>query len=223
MAQARSRSTSCRRAPGRAHPRRRLRARRRADADRRRHHRRGGQAARSRSTARTICWRRALRADFALVHAFLADYLGNLSYALTARNFNPVMAMAADTVIVTRRPHRAGRRDRARPRRDAGSARRLPRRQRVNAMDAQTIIAKRIAQELRPGNAGQSRHRHSDPGRELRAAGHQRLLPVGERLDRHRTDPRTGHGASAADRRRRPAGQRAAGRLPRSTARCRSA
>ncbi len=41
----------------------------------------------------------ALRADFALVHAFLADYLGNLSYALTARNFNPVMAMAADTVI----------------------------------------------------------------------------------------------------------------------------
>ena len=43
----------------------------------------------------------ALRADFALVHAFLADYSGNLSYALTARNFNPVIAMAGDTVIVT--------------------------------------------------------------------------------------------------------------------------
>jgi acetate CoA/acetoacetate CoA-transferase alpha subunit len=43
----------------------------------------------------------ALRADFALVHAFLADYLGNLSYALTARNFNPVIAMAGNTVIVT--------------------------------------------------------------------------------------------------------------------------
>jgi acetate CoA/acetoacetate CoA-transferase alpha subunit len=43
----------------------------------------------------------ALRSDFALIHAFLADYLGNLSYALTARNFNPVMAMAADVVIVT--------------------------------------------------------------------------------------------------------------------------
>jgi acetate CoA/acetoacetate CoA-transferase alpha subunit len=41
----------------------------------------------------------ALHADFALVHAFLADYLGNLSYALTARNFNPVIAMAAGTVI----------------------------------------------------------------------------------------------------------------------------
>jgi acetate CoA/acetoacetate CoA-transferase alpha subunit len=42
----------------------------------------------------------ALRADFALVQAFLADYIGNLQYALTARNFNPVIAMAADTVLV---------------------------------------------------------------------------------------------------------------------------
>jgi acetate CoA/acetoacetate CoA-transferase alpha subunit len=42
----------------------------------------------------------ALRADFALVHAFLADYIGNLAYALTARNFNPVIAMAGTTVIV---------------------------------------------------------------------------------------------------------------------------
>jgi acetate CoA/acetoacetate CoA-transferase alpha subunit len=42
----------------------------------------------------------ALRADFALVNAFLADYLGNLSYALTARNFNPIIAMAGRTVIV---------------------------------------------------------------------------------------------------------------------------
>ena len=43
----------------------------------------------------------ALKADFALIHAFLADYLGNLSYALTARNFNPVMAMAGNVTIVT--------------------------------------------------------------------------------------------------------------------------
>jgi acetate CoA/acetoacetate CoA-transferase alpha subunit len=43
----------------------------------------------------------ALRADFALVQAFLADYLGNLSYALTARNFNPVIAMAASVVIAS--------------------------------------------------------------------------------------------------------------------------
>jgi acetate CoA/acetoacetate CoA-transferase alpha subunit len=43
----------------------------------------------------------ALEADFALVHAFLADYAGNLSYALTARNFNPVIAMAGKTTIVS--------------------------------------------------------------------------------------------------------------------------
>ena len=43
----------------------------------------------------------ALRADYALVLAFLADYLGNLTYVLTARNYNPVVAMAGDTVIAT--------------------------------------------------------------------------------------------------------------------------
>jgi acetate CoA/acetoacetate CoA-transferase alpha subunit len=41
----------------------------------------------------------ALHADFALVNAFLADYLGNLAYVLTSRNFNPVMAMAGAQVI----------------------------------------------------------------------------------------------------------------------------
>lgn len=43
----------------------------------------------------------AIRADFALIHAFLADYYGNLSYALTARNFNPIAAMAGATVIAS--------------------------------------------------------------------------------------------------------------------------
>ena len=40
-----------------------------------------------------------LRADFALINARRADHIGNLTYALTARNFNPLMAMAADVVI----------------------------------------------------------------------------------------------------------------------------
>jgi acetate CoA/acetoacetate CoA-transferase alpha subunit len=40
-----------------------------------------------------------LRADFALIKAKRSDYKGNLDYTLTARNFNPLMAMAADTVI----------------------------------------------------------------------------------------------------------------------------
>ena len=52
------------------------------------------------ANGKTYLLETALHADFALIHSFLADYMGNLSYALTARNFNPVMAMAADTVIV---------------------------------------------------------------------------------------------------------------------------
>ena len=54
----------------------------------------------SRSTRKQYLVETALRADFALINAFLADYLGNLSYALTGRNFNPIIAMAADTTIV---------------------------------------------------------------------------------------------------------------------------
>lgn len=41
----------------------------------------------------------ALRADYALIQAKSADYIGNLVYSLTARNFNPLMAMAAGTTI----------------------------------------------------------------------------------------------------------------------------
>ncbi len=42
----------------------------------------------------------ALRAKFALIKAHQADVYGNLSYRKTARNFNPIMAMAADITIV---------------------------------------------------------------------------------------------------------------------------
>jgi acetate CoA/acetoacetate CoA-transferase alpha subunit len=48
---------------------------------------------------RTYLLEMPLRADFALVNARQADHIGNLSYALTARNFNPVIAMAADVVL----------------------------------------------------------------------------------------------------------------------------
>jgi acetate CoA/acetoacetate CoA-transferase alpha subunit len=40
-----------------------------------------------------------LRADFALIRAKRSDYKGNLDYSLTARNFNPLMALSAETVI----------------------------------------------------------------------------------------------------------------------------
>jgi 3-oxoacid CoA-transferase subunit A len=41
----------------------------------------------------------ALRADFALIKAHRADKMGNLTYRMTARNFNPVMATAAAITI----------------------------------------------------------------------------------------------------------------------------
>ncbi|MDU8929371.1 CoA transferase subunit A [Alisedimentitalea sp. MJ-SS2] len=41
----------------------------------------------------------AIRADVALLHSAQADPFGNLAYVATARNFNPLMAMAAGCVI----------------------------------------------------------------------------------------------------------------------------
>lgn len=48
----------------------------------------------------TYLLERPLRADFALVKADRVDPRGNLTYRKAARNFNPVMATAAATVIV---------------------------------------------------------------------------------------------------------------------------
>ncbi len=42
---------------------------------------------------------RALRADLAIVQAHQADTKGNLMYRRAARNFNPLIAMAADFVV----------------------------------------------------------------------------------------------------------------------------
>lgn len=41
-----------------------------------------------------------LRADFAVLSGYKVDKKGNIWYKGTTRNFNPLMAMAADTVIV---------------------------------------------------------------------------------------------------------------------------
>ena len=43
---------------------------------------------------------KAIRAEVAILYATKADKYGNLSYTGSTRNFNPVMATAADTVIV---------------------------------------------------------------------------------------------------------------------------
>lgn len=41
-----------------------------------------------------------IHADYAFIKAQTADELGNLTYRLAARNFNPIMAMAAETTLV---------------------------------------------------------------------------------------------------------------------------
>jgi len=48
---------------------------------------------------RTYVLEKALRADFAFIKAWKGDRWGNLMYRKTARNYNPVMATAADHVI----------------------------------------------------------------------------------------------------------------------------
>src|SRR5246127_1530366 len=48
---------------------------------------------------RTYIMERALPADFAFIKAWKGDKWGNLIYRKTARNFNPMMATAADYVI----------------------------------------------------------------------------------------------------------------------------
>ena len=58
----------------------------------------GGKETREFS-GRMFVLERALRGDFAFIKAWKGDRWGNLVYRKTARNFNPVMATAADTVI----------------------------------------------------------------------------------------------------------------------------
>lgn len=48
---------------------------------------------------RTYVLERARRADVAFIKAYKGDPMGNLVYRKTARNFNPIMATAADVVI----------------------------------------------------------------------------------------------------------------------------
>jgi 3-oxoadipate CoA-transferase, alpha subunit len=48
---------------------------------------------------RSYVQERWLKADFALVKAHVGDRVGNLTYRMAARNFNPLMCMAAATAI----------------------------------------------------------------------------------------------------------------------------
>ena len=78
---------------------------------------------RARSTAACTCSRRRSTATTPSSRPSVGDRWGNLTYRMTARNFGPVMAMAAKTTIAT--VHRDRRPRRARPGggRDAGHLR----------------------------------------------------------------------------------------------------
>jgi 3-oxoadipate CoA-transferase alpha subunit len=52
---------------------------------------------------RTFVMEHWLKADFALIKCEVADKIGNLTYNKTARNFSPLMCMAAETTIVQAR------------------------------------------------------------------------------------------------------------------------
>ncbi len=54
-----------------------------------------------------------IHADYALIKAERGDRWGNLTYRMTARNFGPIMAMAARVTVAYRA--RSGRARRARP------------------------------------------------------------------------------------------------------------
>ena len=160
-----------------------------------------------------------LKGDVALIKANKADRWGNLTYMKSARNFNPVMAMAADlTVVEVDQMVELGELDpeavvtpehlrRSRGRR--GSKRMS---EALSAADARTDGLAR-----RAGFAGrrlrQSRHRHSDPGREFRARRARGDLSQRERHSRPGPEARARQGRPLHGRRRQEqddAGHRAA-------------
>ena len=49
---------------------------------------------------KTYLLEKPLRGDVALLHGSMVDRAGNVFHAKTTRNFNPIMALACDTVIV---------------------------------------------------------------------------------------------------------------------------
>ncbi len=90
-----------------------------------------------------------IRGDFALIGAKQADYYGNLEYSLTAHNFNPIIALAGDVVIAE--PQHIVPVGVISPElgQDARRTRHASDRE-GPLMDAKEVIARRVAQEVKP-------------------------------------------------------------------------
>jgi len=128
-----------------------------------------------------------LRGDIALLKANKADRWGNLTYIKSARNFNPVMAMAAElTVVEVDQMVELGEMDPeavVTPSIFCRSHRRCWSKCMIPLTREQ--MAWRAAQDLQEGAYCQSRHRHSNPGGKLCAAGARSDLSQRERHPRH--------------------------------------
>ena len=191
----------------------------------------------------TYVLERPLRADLAIVRAAVGDIDGNLRFYRTARNFNPMMAMAADVTVAEVDKLVAAGRDRSRRRAPARHLRASASsrcastatssstgpRARWSARrgrERDELVARRDGPARRRRGAGrpdrEPGHRPADRGRQLHPARRQRDAALGERPARHGPLPDRGRGRPAADQRRQADGDRAARRQHRSIRRCRS-
>ena len=208
--------------PGRAHPRRRRRHRRLLHAHRLRHRAGQGQGdARDRRPHYVL--ESPIHADFALIKAERGDRWGNLTYRKTARNFGPVMAMAARTHGRHGARDRRARRARPRGHRHAGHLRAARGEGRPRGHAAPAASSRRHDHGTykrwtkRPDGAArraghprrrrrQPRHRPADAGGQP-PAGRPRGHPA--QRERH---PRHGPGAGRGRGRLRPHQRRQAAR-----------
>ena len=161
----------------------------------------------------------SIRADVSIVKAWKGDKAGNLVYRET------VAQLQSDDRDV-RQGHRRGSRG-ARRRRAARSRMRSIRRASTSIASCRALRTKSGSSSARwPGTASkkdspmrelmarraahgaarrllrQSRHRHSDDGREFHSAGHQRHAAIGERPARHRPVSGRRSGRPGPDQRR---------------------
>ena len=153
----------------------------------------------SKSTARSGCWKNRPR-HFALVSA--GKPTTSATSRTSDREFQPGDGDGR------RDRHRRGRGDRPRwhypaglgP--DARDPRGSPTGRTRMTTSAKETIARRVAKEVRARLAREPRHRPADLGGRLHAAGGDRLLPHGERPDRHRRAAAPGHGEPGPHQRR---------------------